>query len=107
MRQTKTYYKFIDLLKKAEDTKDLINQEVTINQFLNIFNYCLKSLRYEFQRIINKSFMNVKYKYWWVEEYSKSTFYRKRNKAITSFVRLFEFIYENFNSVSVNPYFFS
>ena len=66
-----------------------------------VIEYCLNSLDFEYKQILESSFLKNEYQYWWLDQYSKATFYRKRNKALTSFLILLETIYENFNDSSV------
>ena len=61
----------------------------------NVFNTCLDRLHYEYKKIIIECFVNKKFKFWWMEYYSKSAFYRARSRAVVCFVSLFEMIYEN------------
>ena len=69
-------------------------------KFNKVMTYCYKSLSYEYQRIFRKCYLEEEFKLWWEEEYSKTSFYRKRIKVITSFVNLFEMKYENFNDIA-------
>ena len=62
-----------------------------------IIKYCLKSLKEDYRDILLKSYFECDYPFWWVDYYCKSCYYRKRLKAVTSFVLLFEVIYENPN----------
>ena len=71
-------------------------------KYTAIVNYCLNALKFEYREIITKSYLNPDYKYWWVDSYCKSCYYRKRIKAVNSFVRLYELIYENFRHFSNN-----
>ena len=69
-------------------------------RFQSVFNYCLDRLHYDYRNILVNSFIDCRFKFWWMEFYSKSTFYRLRGKALTSFVSLFEMIYENIQDFS-------
>ena len=64
-------------------------------RFDYVFDYVYKSLNGEYQNILSKTYISPSFKYWWVEIYSKSSFYRLREKALTSFISLFEMMYEN------------
>ena len=75
------------------------DEKEELQKLNGILDYCLSSLKSDFQEILNESYFNVSYKFWWVDYYSKSAFYRRREKAITSFVSLFEMINENFISI--------
>ena len=69
-----------------------------------VVNYCLNALHFDYREIIVKSYLSPDYKFWWVDRYCKSSYYRKRIKAVNSFVRLYELIYENFRHFSNNIY---
>ena len=60
-----------------------------------IIKYCLKQLKEEYRNILIKSYFECDYAFWWVDFYCKSSYYRKRIKAVTSFVLLFEIIDED------------
>ena len=62
-----------------------------------IIKYCLKNLKEDYRDILLKSYFECDYPFGWVDYYCKSCYYRKRLKAVTSFVLLFEVIYENPN----------
>ena len=66
-------------------------------RYKEVIEYCYKLMSYEYQRIFKKCFISDTYKFWWVDEYAKSNFYRKKIKTATAFVKLFEMKYENFN----------
>lgn len=69
-------------------------------RYKEVIDYCYKSMSYEYQRILRKCFLNESFKFWWVDEYAKSNFYRKKIKTATAFVKLFEMKYESFNDYS-------
>ena len=76
------------LSKKEKDKNDLI--------YLGIFNYVLGLMKKEYLFILTNSYFNNTYRFWWLDYYCKSSYYRKRVIAVNSFVSLFEMIYENF-----------
>ena len=41
---------------------------------------------YEIERIIRKDFLDDRQVKWWLEHYSKSTYYRRKEEAIELFV---------------------
>ena len=93
------YQKFELILGQKEVLKLRVNSRDGNNsyrKYIKVFDYCYKSLSDEHREILNKTYINKNYRFWWVDRYSKSSYYRKRIIAITSFVHLFEFIYENF-----------
>lgn len=89
-------------MKQILMTKNYVNNGLGTNTFHNnkrfhfVFDYVLKSLHGEYQHILTNTFINPSFKYWWVGIYSKTSFYRLREKALTSFISLFEMMYENF-----------
>ena len=85
-----------DLLYNFENK----NRKQDLKEFMSVYNYCLDSLKPEYRFILLESFLDVSYKYWWLDYYCQSSFYRKRLKAVSSFVHLFETIYENFDDYS-------
>lgn len=101
MRDKKIDSKLISILAK-KSWLFLKPQFYYFEKFNMVTKYCLESLHPEYKRIMESILFNHNYKYWWLDHYSQSSFYRKRNKALTSFVLLFETIYENFNDSSIN-----
>ena len=73
-------------------------------KYLATFNYCVNQLDTDYKEIFVETYVKRSFKFWWVDKYCKSSFYRKRIKAIYSFVLLFEMIYENFYHFSRNIY---
>lgn len=57
-------------------------------------NHCLSYLKDDYRDILNNTFFNNIYEYWWTEFYSSSSYYRKLFRAKRSFVCLFDFLYE-------------
>lgn len=55
---------------------------------------CLNFLKEDYKEILNNTFFNNIYKYWWTEFYSSSNYYRKLFRAKRSFVCLFNLLYE-------------
>jgi len=105
MYDVKIYSKLNDIIKtKNEYQIPALSKvrEKECEKFKLIFNYCLNRLDYEYRHILVSSYFSDTYKFWWIDFYSKSSFYRKRIKAIASFVLLFEVVYENFNDFTAN-----
>ena len=69
-------------------------------RYLAIFDYCLNSLKEEYRFILEKSYLERNYQYWWLDYFCQSSYYRKRFWAINCCVHLFEMIHENFNDYS-------
>ena len=98
----KRIYQKLDKIIQDRKKLQLKQEKKKYARFNVIFNYCLSALSYEYQKILRKSYFEDEYKFWWVDEYSKTAYYRKRIKAVTSFVKLFELINENFDNFSSN-----
>ena len=82
------------ILKKVQLKKEPgDNKQFTF--FQNVFNFCLDQLEHEFRTLIINSYINCSFKFWWVDIYTRTTFYRMRARALSNFVSLFELIYEN------------
>ena len=86
-------------IKFKQKTRDEKHEYV---KFMSTLNYCLNSLSDDYREIIEESYFKSNFKFWWVDKYCKSSFYRKREKAICSFVQLFVLIYENYVHFSYN-----
>ena len=88
-----------NLLKFIPNSRD---EKEEYLKLLSITNYCLDRLDLEYREIIERSYLDSEYEFWWVDKYCKTSFYRKREKAISSFVQLFDLIYENYPHFSTN-----
>ncbi len=68
--------------------------EKTINNkysdFVNKVNNCFDRLNGIDKLFINNEFFYEEYPYWWIDIYSKSSFYRYKRKAMMSFLREYE-----------------
>ena len=104
MRDYKIYSKISLIIQRR---KEILNSKITSKEnlwFLGVLNYCTGLMKEEHLEILKLSYFEVSYKFWWMDFYSKSSYYRKRFAAVSSFVSLFEMIYENFN---LNSMYFS
>ena len=88
-----------DALLKAKDSQLVKSKR---NKFLEAFNYSFNSLEGEYKEIFSKTYLEKAYQFWWLDYYCKSSYYRKRIIAVTSFVHLFELVHENINDYSFN-----
>ena len=107
MSNENLYQKLDEIIKTRNSLKArLFYKDVRseYHKFDSVLNYCLKLMKSDYREIIFKSYFDCDYKFWWVDKYCKSSFYRMRIKAICSFVHLFTLIYENFNHFSDNIY---
>lgn len=105
MSNRKNYKKLDEILSKKNTLKigqKTLEEKLECAKFENVLNYCLNSLSFDYQEIMSKTYLNSNFKFWWVDKYSKSTFYRKKENAVNSFVQLFEMIYENYFCFSNN-----
>ena len=57
-------------------------------------NKILSYLKKDYREILSKTYFEKEYDYWWVDFYSESCFYRKRLRAIKSFMYIFKMFYE-------------
>ena len=103
MYDRKIYYQFREIMK--EEFKLRLKKKKDYSRFKFVFDYSFNSLSLEFQEIIKKTYLDSKFKFWWMELYPQTTFYRKRHRAISSFVHLFNLIYENFNDFTFNSHY--
>lgn len=76
-------------------------QKVVFKKFSYVFNHALNCLKDEYKQIIYKTYLGDYFKFWWIDYYCKSSYYRKRIVAVTAFVKIFEIIYENIDLDSV------
>lgn len=100
MRDYQIYKKIDHIIKTRNKCLYSQNKGDEDYRFLGMFKYCLFSMKEEFKLILDNSYFKKKYQFWWVDYYCKSSYYRKRFKAVSAFVALFEMIYENFNDDS-------
>ncbi len=100
MRDYKIYSKINHLIEVRKQFLNLKEKNKEHLKFLGMFNYCLNSMKEEYLFILQNSYLNISYQFWWLDYYCKSSYYRKRFTAVSSFVSLFEMIYENFNDNS-------
>lgn len=89
------YQKLKEIMLQKVELKKSPDDRKKYTFFLNVFNFCLNQLEYEYKSLLIRSFLKCSYKFWWVDIYTKSTFYRMRARALSNFVSLFELIYEN------------
>lgn len=87
--------KMLQIVNKLNELNKSSHTHNSSNKFSDVFNHVLESLHGEYKEIIQKTFVSKMFKFWWAGIYSKSSFYRLREKALRSFINLFEMIYEN------------
>lgn len=100
MRDKEVYLKIQQIIEIRRKLLSAKESSLAKEKFLHMFEYCLNSMKEEYLRILQNSYFSKCYKFWWMDYYCQSSYYRKRLVAITSFVSLFEMIYENFNDIS-------
>ena len=81
MNSRKIYNQFNSILKNANQKNYQIKK-------------CLRLLKDDYKEILENSFFKRIYDYWWVDCYSVTNYYRKRFRAIRSFVCLFNVMNE-------------
>ena len=98
--QTENSYariKEIACLKKKLEIRRVLKQDHEVcYKFFSTFDYCMNLLKKNFREILENSYFDVDYKFWWIDKYCQSSYYRMRAKAVNAFVSLFNIIYENF-----------
>ena len=85
--------KYRSLKKEIEYGYRMVNKDHTLDDGVEFVYYVEKvihSLPDDYERIILNEFLNKKTPKWWMESYSKSTFYRLKAKAIKEFVDCFK-----------------
>ena len=100
MRDYKIYSKINHIIDARKRILGLHSKTKEDLKYLGIFNYVTNLMKEEYLFILNNSYFNITYQFWWLDYYCKSSYYRKRFTAVCSFVSLFEMIYENFNDNS-------
>ena len=74
--------------KEIEENKNTIaSYKLDSNvEFVEHIDLFLSLMPYEIERIIRKDFLEDRQVKWWLEHYSKSTYYRRKEEAIELFV---------------------
>jgi len=90
MSTQEIYAKFNAVVNEAK----LVNNDETI---FSKITHCLNCIKEEYREILNKSYFAQDYKFWWIDFYSETTYYKKRFRAITSFVYLYDSLNEDFD----------
>ena len=74
----------------VEYRKDKSNQKINYSEkvdiFINHIDNALNSLDQELRRILINDFFEVRKDYWYLEYYTRSTYYRLRKEAIAEFL---------------------
>ena len=102
MHVDKIYYEFnkiMSMRKPYQIHSSNEKEKKESERFEAILNFVLSQFKEEYKTIFTRTYLTNDYQFWWLEYYCKSSYYRKRCKAVTSFVRLFKMIYENFTDV--------
>ena len=98
-----TRIKQIVSLNESLQVKQKLGQDKALcRKFFSTLNYCLKSVKPSSREILLNSYFQRDYKFWWIDKYCKSSYYRMRTRAVHCFVNLFDTIYENFSYFSRN-----
>lgn len=78
-----------DLMKRAYETVSLKGCDI-YNSYVARVESAFRKLDPTSQKIINNDYFFNEYKYWNVEYFSNSTYYRLKRKAIIQFLSYFE-----------------
>ena len=100
MHNISFYTKFREIIRTRNTLLIKGIQTKKSERFFKAIKYSLINLKDEYRMILENSYFGCSYKFWWIDYFCKSSFYRKRYWAVVAFVRLFEMIYENFNDFS-------
>ena len=100
MRDYKIYSKINQIIETRNKFLRLNEKKTEHLIFLGMFNYCANSMKNDYLFILENSYFKPTYQFWWLDYYCKSSYYRRRFTAVSSFVALFEMIYENFTNCS-------
>lgn len=74
------------ILLLSKRVKDVSGKESSQDLFLRWVHYALKSCPKEYQRIIENEFILHEPKDWWYDYYSRSSYYRTKQKAMDAFL---------------------
>ncbi len=87
MKYIATMYK--DVKKQMKEGNRPIQKNYTIDpgvEFVHYIDSLLEMMPSDYQKIIQKDFLEERTKKWWQEYYKKSTYYRRKSEAIQAFV---------------------
>ena len=85
-------YKHYSVIKNKE------NKDINYQCFYYSFDRAMEALSERSKEILNRSYFQVEYPFWWLDFYSSTTYYRYRSKAINSFVFIFTCANESFKA---------
>lgn len=85
-------YKFYSVIRNQE------NKDINYECFYYSFDRAMNALSERSKEILNRSYFEVEYPFWWLDIYSSSTYYRYRKLAIDSFVFIFLCANEHFKT---------
>lgn len=87
---SKTYFHYKNMLNKSHLLYDV--EEETIDEFsmyVARVEDTYKVLDSLDQLIINNDYFHENYPYWWVKQYSTTTYYRYKKRAVVRFLKIF------------------
>ena len=76
----------VDEFEKLSDIDAVDEKERYVSRVRAAFD----SLKEEEKEMINNEFFYENYPFWWVNKYSRSAFYRLRNRSMFNFKKAFE-----------------
>lgn len=77
-------YKHFNLVKAYPEKR---NEAIS---FINKINSIFNLLNDNAVELLRKSYFDVDYPFWWLDQYSKSSYYRRRYRAVYCFVLMYE-----------------
>ena len=80
------FYKNCSMVIRESENNYMDNSEAYYNQIKLKVDYILLQLDDQLSRIIFNEYLTSKVYNWWIYYYSKSTYYRLKNKAMNGFL---------------------
>lgn len=78
-----------DMKKEVEENKLPRHHNYVLDrrvEFIEYIDRIVEMLPVEYERIIRNDYLNERNKKWWQEYFKKSTYYRRKSKAVEAFV---------------------
>lgn len=80
------YQNALSRLRYTQEVRESLSLLPHDKDYLFLIEACLKRLTQEEQRLLHNDFLSPLSKNWWMEYYSKSTYYRMRHLAVDRFL---------------------
>lgn len=92
MRQAeffKDFEKIANAKARYENGELNVYEGMNKEMFFKRFNRALFSLKDRYQHIISEAYLKDTYKFWWLDEFERATYYRNRARAVRTFLLIF------------------